>query len=211
MGPLSIHRPNDEQHRWYLAAAFAAIVTAIAVPAAAERRQIDTDRSSITVRVFKAGVFRAFADNHEIQAAIARGFVDEGVDGGVQMVVDANRLRVLDPNLSARDRDQVQTRMFGTEVLDVSRFPEIRFQSTTIERIQSDIWNARGQLTLHGQTRPVTVKVAHENGHYRGSVSLKQTDFGITPIAIAGGTVKVKDEVTIDFDIVTRLNSRTEQ
>ena len=34
-----------------------------------------------------------------------------------------------------------------------------------------------------------------------GSTSLKQTDFGITPISIAGGTVKVKDEVRIEFDV----------
>jgi hypothetical protein len=32
---------------------------------------------------------------------------------------------------------------------------------------------------------------------------LKQTDFGITPISIGGGTVKVKNELRIDFDIVT--------
>jgi hypothetical protein len=32
---------------------------------------------------------------------------------------------------------------------------------------------------------------------------LKQSEFGITPISLAGGTVKVKDEMKIDFDIVT--------
>jgi hypothetical protein len=31
---------------------------------------------------------------------------------------------------------------------------------------------------------------------------VKQTDFGIVPISIAGGTVKVKDEIKVDFDIV---------
>jgi hypothetical protein len=32
---------------------------------------------------------------------------------------------------------------------------------------------------------------------------VRQSDFGMTPIRIAGGTVKVKDDVTIEFDIVT--------
>jgi hypothetical protein len=50
----------------------------------------------------------------------------------------------------------------------------------------------------------VTVKVVRDHDHYRGSASLKQTAFGITPITIAGGAVKVKDEVSIEFDIVTR-------
>jgi hypothetical protein len=29
------------------------------------------------------------------------------------------------------------------------------------------------------------------------------TAFGITPVSVAGGTVKVKDELTIEFDILT--------
>ena len=94
--------------------------------------------------------------------------------------------------------------MLGPEVLDVTQFPAIRFESTTVEGTQLDGWTVRGQLTLHGQTQPVTVKVVFDHGHYRGSASLKQTDFGIIPISIAGGTVKVKDEVSIEFDIVTR-------
>jgi hypothetical protein len=32
---------------------------------------------------------------------------------------------------------------------------------------------------------------------------LKQRDFGITPVSVAGGTVKVKDQVKIEFDIAT--------
>jgi hypothetical protein len=33
---------------------------------------------------------------------------------------------------------------------------------------------------------------------------LKQTAFGIKPISVAGGTIKVKDEVEIDFTIFPR-------
>jgi hypothetical protein len=44
-------------------------------------------------------------------------------------------------------------------------------------------------------------KIVPEQGRYRGSTSIKQSDFGISPISIAGGTVKVKDDVKIDFDI----------
>ena len=34
--------------------------------------------------------------------------------------------------------------------------------------------------------------------------ALKQTTFGIKPISVAGGTIKVKDEVEIDFAIYPR-------
>jgi hypothetical protein len=46
------------------------------------------------------------------------------------------------------------------------------------------------------------VNVALADGHYRGSAALQQREFGITPVRFAGGTVKVKDEVKIEFDIV---------
>jgi polyisoprenoid-binding protein YceI len=59
----------------------------------------------------------------------------------------------------------------------------------------------RGQLTLHGRTQPVTVSVTLKDGRYQGFATLKQRDFGIKPVSIAGGTVKVKDEVRIEFDI----------
>jgi polyisoprenoid-binding protein YceI len=59
-------------------------------------------------------------------------------------------------------------------------------------------------LTLHGQTRSITLHVSSTGTHYHGTTTLKQTDFGITPISIAGGTMKVKDELAIDFDVVTR-------
>ena len=39
------------------------------------------------------------------------------------------------------------------------------------------------------------------NGHYRGSAKLRQTEFGITPVTIGGGAIKVKDEIRIEFDI----------
>jgi len=50
--------------------------------------------------------------------------------------------------------------------------------------------------------RPVAVEVNLRNGHYLVSARLKQCAFGITPISIAGGTVKLKDEVNVEFDIV---------
>jgi hypothetical protein len=34
-----------------------------------------------------------------------------------------------------------------------------------------------------------------------GNAVVKQSDFGIKPVKVAGGTVKVKDEVRIEFDI----------
>jgi polyisoprenoid-binding protein YceI len=61
-----------------------------------------------------------------------------------------------------------------------------------------------GRLTIHGETRPTTFTVVRRNGRFRGTVGLKQSDFGIQPISILGGTVRVKDELKIEFDVVAR-------
>ncbi len=178
-------------------------VLAVVASASAAQEAIDTDRSTITVHVFKSGLFRAFGDNHEIQAPIAAGSVAEP-NPHAELVVAAVRMRVLDPGLSASDRAEVQRRMLGPDVLDVERFPQIRYESTGATRSASGSWVLQGQLTLHGQTRSVMVSVTGQLGHFRGSASVKQTDFGIRPITIAAGTVKVKDEVRIEFEVFTR-------
>lgn len=170
--------------------------------AAAEGHAIDVERSTITIHVFKSGLFRAFADNHLIQAPVAKGSIDESATPHVDLVIEAQRLHVLDPTLSPKDREQVQGRMLGAEVLDATRFPQIRFHSTAVEQLERDHWLVHGTLDLHGQTRLVTVKVTRENGRYIGWTTLRQTDFAITPVSVAGGTVKVKDEISIEFDIV---------
>ena len=48
----------------------AGILTAFSVaqPAATTHQAIDTDQSTMTVRVFKTGLFRALADNHEVRS-----------------------------------------------------------------------------------------------------------------------------------------------
>jgi hypothetical protein len=175
--------------------------TAFAARGQEADRPIDAGRSTITVRVFKDGLFRAFADDHVIQAPLMDGSLDEAKPH-VQIVFDASRLRVLDPSLSEKDRQDVQARMLGADVLDAKRFRWISFHSISMERREPGGWLIHGELELHGNIRPLDVNVVLDKGRYKGSVAVKQSDFGIVPIRIMGGTVRVKDEVRIDFDIV---------
>jgi polyisoprenoid-binding protein YceI len=182
--------------------AVAMALVAVALPGVAQPRAIDPKQSTVTVRVFKSGLFRAFADNHVIEAPLADGSLDYSATPNVTIAIHARDMRVLDPGLSPKDRRDVQTRMLGSEVLDADRFPHIRFRSVAIQKGDVDRWLIQGELEVHGQTRQVRVNAVREQGHYIGSTSLKQSEFGIAPISIAGGTVKVKDEMKIDFDIV---------
>jgi hypothetical protein len=179
----------------------------LSLPALGQEKAIDTDRSVLTVRVFKSGLFSFLAHDHTIKAPVASGTFDEQ-SPRVQLTVQSAALKVMDPDVSDKDRGEIQATMVGPKVLDPQKFPEIRFQSTSVDSRGADKWLVRGDLTLHGQTRPVAVEVHRENGRYFGSTTLKQSDFGITPITIGGGAVKVKDEVRIDFEIAGRQDGR---
>jgi polyisoprenoid-binding protein YceI len=163
--------------------------------------KIDGAHSTVTVHVYKSGFLSAFGHNHEIQAPIQSGQVKASDSPSVELRVDARNLQVLDPEVSERTRAQIQDTMNGIQVLDVGHYPEIRFRSTSVEPKGRGHWIVHGNLALHGRDRPIVAEVTLTGERYRGSASLKQTDFGITPVTVAGGTVKVKDEVKIEFEI----------
>lgn len=183
------------------AAAVLLLLPALAAEAGAQARAIDAQRSTLTVLVYKSGLFSAFADDHVIRAPIAGGSVSDAAPLAVQLTVRPADFVVLDPGLSADKRAEVRERMLGPEVLDSTRYPEITFASAAVQPDGADRWTVRGTLAIHGATRPILVRVIRQEGRYRGTVSLKQSDFGIRPISIVGGTVKVKDELKIEFDI----------
>lgn len=173
---------------------------ALTAAAAAQPRAIDAGKSVILVRVYKAGVLSAFGHDHEIAAPIARGTVDTAA-GRIELRTHAGALHVRDPHISEKDRGEIQTTMLGPEVLDAEHYPEIVFRSTAVEQVSANSWSVHGNLMLHGQTNPVELEVQETNGHYVGNSKFRQTQFGIKPVKVAGGTIRVKDEIRIEFDI----------
>lgn len=164
---------------------------------------IDAQKSSLTVHVFKSGLFSAFGDNHEVRATVASGSVSDGDTPAVEIEVDARQMTVLDPDLAKEKRADVQKRMLGPEVLDVAKFPGIRFKSTAVQSTGEGRWRVEGVLALHGKSVPLSFDVTGSKERFRGSTTVKQRAFGIEPISVAGGTVKVRDDVKVDFEIVT--------
>jgi polyisoprenoid-binding protein YceI len=185
----------------WMAVVSVACICALPRSASAATHTIDVAQSHLTVFVYKSGLFAFAADNHEINAPIQSGQLDDPLTA-VSFVVQAAQLTVLDPSSSASNRAQVQARMVGPDVLDPAHFATIEFKSTSISGSAQAGWDVNGELTLHGQTKPVKVHVTQTAGHYKGSTTLNQTDYGITPVTIVGGTVKIKNGVRIEFDIV---------
>lgn len=62
-----------------------------------------------------------------------------------------------------------------------------------------------GTLTLHGQARPLRLEVTSPApGQFRGRATVRHTDFGITPYSGFFGTLKLKDEVAVEFEVTIK-------
>jgi polyisoprenoid-binding protein YceI len=59
-----------------------------------------------------------------------------------------------------------------------------------------------GTVTYHGRTQPVRLQVmAPAPGRYRGTATVTQTAFGITPYTGFFGALRLRDEVTVEFEV----------
>jgi polyisoprenoid-binding protein YceI len=169
----------------------------------AQAKQIDTENSKITIHAYKTGLFSFAAHDHVIEAPIVAGQVDES-EKLVTIEIETKSLRVLDPGESEKNRAEIQQTMLSDKLLDATKYPTISFRSNSYRQGGDDSAQVLGKLSLHGAVRLVTLAVKKEGGRWTGSTRLKQTDFGMQPVSVAGGTVKVKDEVKIEFSVVVK-------
>lgn len=163
--------------------------------------------SRLDVHTGTAGLFGGLAHEHLVRARAFRGSIvhvpDDPPRSSVTITIFSDSLDVLTA-ADSQDRAKI-TRVMRERTLAAERFPEITFVSREVTPIEGGL-RVGGDLTLAGQTRRVTVDVAVEmaGDTLRATTRfpLKQTDFGIKPYGAALGTVKVKDEVELDLDVV---------
>ncbi len=171
----------------------------------AQEKTIDVQRSTITIHVGKAGLFSAAGHEHWITAPIASGKFNDSANPRVEFKVSTARMTVKpDPKVDEKTRLQVQKDMEEL-TLEPAKYPEIAFESSHVAKVTEGQWKVDGTLSLHGIKKPVSVVVSRSGEAYTGHAVIKQTDFGIKPVSVAGGTIKVKNELTIDFQILARL------
>ncbi len=191
-----------------------AIIGASADPPQAAHYSVDSARSKIEIHVYREGLFKVFGHDHVIAAKQISGTVsldEAAIDRStVNLKVQAESLTVVDPGADEKERREVQEAMESDRVLDVRQHPEISFISTAISQPKSTSGGydlvLTGDFRLHGVTRkvsvPVRVQIAGKEIRARGQTELLQTDYGMKPIRVGGGTVRVKDKVKVTFEIV---------
>lgn len=141
------------------------------------------------------------AHDHTINAPVASGTIRESNPPSIEFTVETAKMTVKpDPKIDAKTQAMIQKDMEDM-TLETKKFPSITFRSSSIKKLADGQWKVDGDLNLHGVTRPVSLPVKQTGDSYTIRTVLKQTDFGIKPISIGGGTIKVKNELGIDVQI----------
>jgi polyisoprenoid-binding protein YceI len=179
-------------------------VALVAAPLMAQEMTIDTQRSTITIHVGKTGLLSVAAHDHTIEAPVSSGTIRESPAPHVEFTVETAKMILRpDPKIDPKSEITIQKDM-EEMTLETKKFPEITFRSSRIQKLADGQWKVDGDLSLHGVTKPVSLTVRQTGDSYTTHTVLKQTDFGIKPISIGGGMIKVKNEVEIDFQIFPR-------
>ena len=183
----------------------------LSVAAQEQNWEVTPSGSEVRIRVSRSGVFGFAAHNHEVIAPALSGTIrfDRQLieQAAVELTFDATALTVTPTGEPPDDVPKVQATMMSDKVLDVARYPMIAFRSrrVTVESRNAGQMRLRvaGDLTLHGVTRPidgpVSLSLSADELTGTGTLIIKQTAFDIKPVSVGLGTVKVKDEVTINY------------
>ena len=178
--------------------------------------RVDAAHSALSVHVFRAGAFSSQLHDHRFVAgawgAALRFDPQAPAEAALQLRVEAQSLHDEEPGLSAEDREKVDREMKSPRVLDVQRFPEVRFALQRLLVPPSQPAGSQGLratltgwLELHGRREPLSLPVdlRWDAGHLwaRGAVAFKQSAFGIKPYKKLLGTIAVKDEVQVEVQL----------
>ncbi len=173
----------------------------------------DARASQFTVQAFVAGLLSAFGHSPTIAirdfSGEARVNPEDIADSYLKVTIQAGSLTVRD-DVSDKDRREMERNM-REEILETSAYPEIVYECSKITGSKAGEQYAvtlNGDLTLHGVTRsqPVSARVAVMGDTLRafGSFSILQTDYDLKLVTVAGGALKVKDELKFSFNILAR-------
>lgn len=167
----------------------------------------------LCVYTFKEGFLSAVA--HDLLIEVTNFSVKLQVPAGgmslasITAEIQANSLKVLcamkdglhrHDLLKEKDKADIEEATFK-DVLHPDKYPAITFNSLNIKE-KDGAYDVEGELTLHGVTRPAGIHARTTTGNdLKGKLVLSQKDFGIKPYKALLGTLKVKNEVEITFDL----------
>lgn len=178
------------------------------------RFAIDARASLFTVQAFAAGMVAVVAHSPKFAVRDIVGdmkFVPGSMEkASVHLTINVGSLEIMD-EVSSADRREIERVMFD-EVLEKNVYPRVEYKSARVSASKTGEntyrVNVGGDLTLHGITRGMSldaqVVAGEDTLRAQGSFSLTQSDYGLKIASIAGGTLKLKDELRFSYFILGR-------
>jgi polyisoprenoid-binding protein YceI len=178
----------------------------------------DTRASEFTVQVFSGGLLSAFGHSPKIAIRDFSLEADLNPDdisrSSLKFTIKADSLAVRD-DISDKDRREIE-RVMQADILETATYPEIIYECSNLTANKSGEGQysvtLNGDLTLHGvtQAQPVSARVAVTGDTLRafGNFTVLQTDYDLTLASVAGGALKVKDELKFSFNILARKHKK---
>lgn len=175
---------------------------------------LDKGVSRFTVRAFASGMLSALGHNPTLAIRDFSGEADFDPanlgPASLHLEIRASSLEVTD-DISSKDRREIESTM-NEKVLESAKYPTIAFDAKGVAATMPSEGryqvNLNGTLSLHGAqgSVPVAAQFSLTGNMLRasGEFSLLQSDYGIPLVSVAGGALKVKDELKFKFDIVAR-------
>lgn len=175
------------------------------------RYRFEPRRSRFTVQAFTTGFLSFLGHSPTFAVRDFSGHVafenDLVSTMRAELTVGAKSLDILD-KLKPADRQEIEKRMFG-DVLGASDHPQIVFRTETVatERVGNGHYRVAldGTLALRGLSRQYPINgelsIFKDGVRLKGGARLRMSDFGIQPVSALAGTIQLKDEVVLSFDL----------
>jgi polyisoprenoid-binding protein YceI len=179
---------------------------------------IDAAASLFTVQAFAAGMVALVAHSPKFAIRDVAGdikFVPGSLqDASVEVKIDVGSFEIMD-EVRINERREIERVMFD-EVLERRIYPKVEYKSSNVRALKTGEnmyrLNFMGDLALHGITRgfgfDAQVVIGEDTLRAQGSFSITQTDFGLKIASVAGGTLKIKDELKFAYFILARRNEQ---
>jgi polyisoprenoid-binding protein YceI len=176
--------------------------------------QIDAAQSKFMAHASRGGLAWFKGHSHNLAVRDFEGTAELTLDAinpaSLNMKVRADSLEETDPVFTPEQK-KIINKELDEIVLETTKYPEITFRSTDVQGTlvggRFDV-RIRGDLTLHGVTRqitiPATVTVEGDTLRAVGKFEIDRKDFNVTATNAFHGLVRVKHDVKFEFDIVAK-------
>jgi polyisoprenoid-binding protein YceI len=150
-----------------------------------------------------------FAVKHLGMMTVRGHFADVQTSGDIKVErPEASSVEVVIQTASIRTHNERRDNdLRNSSILDVEHFPTITFKSSKIEATTPDHYSMTGDLTIKGNTRPVTLSVVNYGefndpmmGHrigYGAETQILRKDFGLNIDMLLDGRLVIGNEILI--------------